>query len=155
MLGITRTSGTSQTGQRCLCTQHPAFFSRNRCPRRVQTVFIPALVIPALSDTMTSHCLGRKECTVVNAQWDRSIGENTGRIFLSFGGPVCANQISNCPLDRVLTYQILIYLLILQINKFQALLLGPDCSDCHGQYHRCLLHKQGGKSEIRLCTFLW
>ena len=36
------------------------------------------------------------------------------RLFLSFGGPVCADQISNCPLDRVLTYKNLIYLLNLQ-----------------------------------------
>ena len=33
------------------------------------------------------------------------------RLFLSFGGPVCADRISNCPLDRVLTYKNLIYLL--------------------------------------------
>ena len=27
-------------------------------------------------------------------------GGNTGRLFLAFGGPVCADRISNCPLDR-------------------------------------------------------
>ena len=46
---------------------------------------------------------------------DRPAGGNTGRLFLAFGGPVCADQISNCPLDRVLTYKNLIYLLNLQI----------------------------------------
>ena len=33
-----------------------------------------------------------------------------------FGGPVCAERISNCPLDRVLTYKNLIYLLNLQVK---------------------------------------
>ena len=45
---------------------------------------------------------------------DRPAGGNTGRLFLAFGGPVCADWISNCPLDRVLTYKNLIYLLNLQ-----------------------------------------
>ena len=45
---------------------------------------------------------------------DRPAGGNTGRLFLAFGGPVCADQISYCPLDRVLTYKNLIYLLNLQ-----------------------------------------
>ena len=43
--------------------------------------------------------------------WDRPAGGNSGRLFLAFGGPVCADRISNCPLDRVLTYKNLIYLL--------------------------------------------
>ena len=37
MLG--KTSDNSQTGQRCLCTQHPAFFPRTSWPRSVQTVW--------------------------------------------------------------------------------------------------------------------
>ena len=50
---------------------------------------------------------------LVNAQyWDRLAGGNTGRLFLAFGGPVCADWISNCPLDRVLTYKNLIYLIL-------------------------------------------
>ena len=67
---------------------------------------------------MTSGCLDRKE--VRGAIWgvhsttDRPAGGNTGRLFLAFGGPVCADRISNCPLDRVLTYKNLIYLLNLQ-----------------------------------------
>ena len=40
---------------------------------------------------------------------------STGRLFLLFGRPVCAHPISNCPLDRVLTYKNLIYLLNFQI----------------------------------------
>ena len=58
---------------------------------------------------MTSGCLDRKE--VRGAIWgvhsttDRPAGGNTGRLFLAFGGPVCADRISNCPLDRVLTYK--------------------------------------------------
>ena len=34
----------------------------------------------------------------------------TERLFLLFGLPVCAGQISNCPLGWVLTYKYLIYL---------------------------------------------
>ena len=38
---------------------------------------------------------------LANAQyWDRPAGGNTGRLFLAFGGPVCADRISYCPLDR-------------------------------------------------------
>ena len=40
--------------------------------------------------------------------WDRPAGGDTGRLFLAFGGPVCADRFSNCPLDRVLTYKNLI-----------------------------------------------
>ena len=55
---------------------------------------------------------------LANAQyWDRPAGGNTGRLFLAFGGPVCADRISYCPLDRVLTYKNLIYLLNLQIME--------------------------------------
>ena len=67
---------------------------------------------------MTSGCLDRKE--VRGAIWgvhsttDRPAGGNTGRLFLAFGGPVYADRISNCPLDRVLTYKNLTYLLNLQ-----------------------------------------
>ena len=48
--------------------------------------------------------------------WDQPAGGDTGRLFLVFGGPVCADRISNCPLDRVLTYKNLIYLLNLQVS---------------------------------------
>ena len=33
--------------------------------------------------------------------WDRPAGGDTGRLFLAFGGPVCVDRISNCPLDRM------------------------------------------------------
>ena len=49
---------------------------------------------------------------------DRPAGGNTGHRFLTFGGPVCADRNSICPLDRVLTYKNLIYLLILQFIHF-------------------------------------
>ena len=52
--------------------------------------------------------------------WDRPAGGNTGRLFLAFGGPVCADRFSNCPLDRVLTYKNLIYLLNLQFCRLQV-----------------------------------
>ena len=55
---------------------------------------------------------------LANAQyWDRPAGGNTGRLFLAFRGLVCADRFSNCPLDRVLTYKNLIYLLNLQIAE--------------------------------------
>ena len=67
---------------------------------------------------MTSGCLDRKEVRGailgVHSTTDRPAGGNTGRLFLAFDGPVCADRISNCPLDRVLTYKNLIYLLNLQ-----------------------------------------
>ena len=48
--------------------------------------------------------------------WDWPACENTGRLFLTFGGPVCADRISNCPLDRALTYKNLIYFLNFQLS---------------------------------------
>ena len=48
---------------------------------------------------------------------DRLAGGDTGRLFLTFGGPVSPTGVSNCPLDRVLTYKNLIYLLNLQFYK--------------------------------------
>ena len=46
---------------------------------------------------------------LANAQyWTGQAGGNTGCLFPKFGGPVCANWFSNCPLDRVLTYKNLI-----------------------------------------------
>ena len=53
--------------------------------------------------------------------WAGLAGGDTGRLFLMFGGPVCADRISYCPLDRVLTYKNLIYLLNLQICMFATL----------------------------------
>ena len=71
---------------------------------------------------MTSRCLDKRkydtpsgECTGAT---DRPAGGDTGRLFLTFGGPVCADRISYCPLDRVLTYKNLIYLLNLQVYQF-------------------------------------
>ena len=59
---------------------------------------------------------------LANAQyWDQPAGGNTGRLFLAFGGPVCADRFSNCPLDRVLTYKNLIYLLNLQLCFFKLI----------------------------------
>ena len=50
--------------------------------------------------------------------WAGLAGGDTGRLFLTFGGPVRADRISYCPLDRVLTYKNLIYLLNLQFCVF-------------------------------------
>ena len=92
---------------------------------------------------MTSGCLDRKE--VRGAIWgvhsttDRPAGGNTGRLFLAFGGPVCANRISNCPLDRVLTYKNLIYLLNLQINGFLKYVCFSAISTTNWQYLQSLV----------------
>ena len=50
----------------------------------------------------------------------RALCTHKRRLFLSFGGPVFADRISNCPWDRVLTYKNLIYLLNLQIAAMQG-----------------------------------
>ena len=69
---------------------------------------------------MTSRCLDRRKYDTPSGEYtsatDRLAGGNTGRLFLTFGGPVCADRISYCPLDRVLTYKNLIYLLNLQFS---------------------------------------
>ena len=68
---------------------------------------------------MTSLCLDWKEVRHATCTTDRPTGGNTGRLFLTFGGPVCADRISYCPLDRVLTYKNLIYLLNLQFSSIE------------------------------------
>ena len=85
---------------------------------------------------MTSGCLDRKEIRGaiwgVHSTTDRPAGGNTGRLFLAFGGPVCADRISNCPLDRVLTYKNFIYLLNLQFitSDKDAIFYGMCLSVC-------------------------
>ena len=59
--------------------------------------------------------------------WAGLAGGDTGRLFLTFGGPVRADRISYCPLDRVLTYKNLIYLLNLQIYGHYATLKPSNC----------------------------
>ena len=78
-------------------------------------------------DAMTSRCLDRKEVRHATLRAHTGTGTLVGalcthirRLFLSFGGPVCADRISNCPLDRVLTYKNLIYLLNLQFYLLLA-----------------------------------
>ena len=72
---------------------------------------------------MTSRCLHRKEVRHATLRAHTGTGTLVGalcthirQLFLSFGGPVCTDRISNCPLDRVLTYKNLIYLLNLQFH---------------------------------------
>ena len=55
--------------------------------------------------------LGLNQISKLRACWD------IRRLVLLFGRPVCVDRISNCPLDRVLTYKNLIYLLNLQISR--------------------------------------
>ena len=51
---------------------------------------------------------------------DRPTGGNTGRLLLAFGGPVCADRISNCPLDRMYKYIHIHFLLLLFLELFLA-----------------------------------
>ena len=72
----------------------------------------------SLYDVTLSRQEGSMMHHLASAQyWDRPAGGDTGRLFLVFGGPVCADRISNCPMDRVLTYKNLIYLLNLQFYE--------------------------------------
>ena len=74
---------------------------------------------------MMSRCLYRKEVRHASGECtstrDRLAGGDTGRLFLMFGRPVYADQNSICPVDRVLTYKNLIYLLNLQVSIKNAL----------------------------------
>ena len=74
---------------------------------------------------MTSRCLDRRKYDTPSGEYtgatDRLAGGNTGRLFLTFGGPVCVDRISYCPLDRVLTYKNLIYLLNLQFTPYSII----------------------------------
>ena len=98
---------------------------------------------------MMSGCLDRKE--VRGAIWgvhsttDRPASGNTGRLFLAFGGPVCADRISNCPLDRVLTYKNLIYLLNLQFCQ----LLEEHISSVGGKFQDKFGVNQGSYDQIQ------
>ena len=120
---------------------------------------------------MTSGCLDRKE--VRHAIWgvhsttDRPASGNTRRLFLTFGGPVCADRISNCPLDRVLTYKNLIYLLNLQFSKLKPYSMDTQdtpsrpryqltrCPNMFKQRKRChdvMLSRQEGSMMLHLTS---
>ena len=75
-------------------------------------------------DVTLSRQEGRTTRHLASAQhWAGLAGGDTGRLFLTFGGPVRADRISYCPLDRVLTYKNLIYLLNLQFCKLNTYLI--------------------------------
>ena len=110
---------------------------------------------------MTSGCLDRKE--VRGAIWgvhsttDRPAGGNTGRLFLTFGGPVCADWFSNCPLDRVLTYKNLIYLLNLQFSCVANIHVGTQMIHSFPQ-NTCSLSSvtlEGWSLVIKLNVFVF
>ena len=99
------------------------------------------------------------ECTSTT---DRLAGGDTGRLFLTFGGPVCADRISYCPLDRVLTYKNLIYLLNLQLSKVGNKNKRNTCasmlSTLAGRLHSHLMNEQDttgpGQSPAQDVSFL-
>ena len=57
--------------------------------------------------------------------WAGLADGNTGRLFLTFGGPVRADW-RYCPLDRVLTYKNLIYLFFLDFMHVQGYHMSPS-----------------------------
>ena len=74
MLGKTKTSDTSQTGQKCLCTQHPTSFPRTSWPRRVQTVWPQWLCQPwpqlwISPSILIGPCVRSQHCATY---WDRT-----------------------------------------------------------------------------------
>ena len=95
---------------------------------------------------------------LANAQyWDRPAGGNTGHLFLAFGGPVCADRFSNCPLDRVLTYKNLIYLLNLQfycVNTSYPMdnCFTGRCDWSHQTTEKAVLYKLPA-GPVTECTF--
>ena len=66
---------------------------------------------------MLSRQEGSTTRHMASAQYRTGLaGGDTGRLFLTFGRPVRTDRISNGPLDRILTYKNLIYLLNLQFR---------------------------------------
>ena len=77
---------------------------------------------PNEKDAMTSCCLDRKEAQCATwrvhngtDQLVRALCTHTRRLFQSFGGPVCADRISNCPLDRCINA--IIYQMLVAVHK--------------------------------------
>ena len=63
---------------------------------------------------------------------DRQAGGNTGRLFLTFGGLVCADRLSYCPLDRMykrnkISYFYVIYIVLKNNRKINPQHTNP-CS---------------------------
>ena len=88
MLGYIRTSDTSQTGLRCLCTPHPAFYPRTSWLRRAQIV-VALVVIPALAPTLDKSPKGDRSLCPVRAlryYLDRTsdLRQNKELAFFSF-----------------------------------------------------------------------
>ena len=72
MLGKTKKSDTSQTGQRCLCTQHPAF-SKNQLDKESPDS-VAAVVMPALAPTLDMSLKSDRSCVCSEhcaTYWDR------------------------------------------------------------------------------------
>ena len=80
--------------------------------------------------------------------WAGLAGGDTGRLFLTFGGPVRADRISYCPLDRVLTYKNLIYLLNLQIYNNIYGLIKVTGLDNRNKVFRFVLYDLYKRTEL-------
>ena len=82
MLGYIRTSDTSQTGPRCPCTPHPAFYPRTSWLRRVQIVWPQWSFQPWLPLWLRSLCPVRALCYYLDRTSDRR--QNKELVFVSF-----------------------------------------------------------------------
>ena len=84
MLGKTRTSDSSQIGQRYICTHHPAFFPRTSWPKRVQTVWPQWLYQPWLPlwISLIAPCLQSEHCATI---WTgpQTSGRRRNLVFIS------------------------------------------------------------------------
>ena len=88
MLGYIRTSDTSQTGLRCPCTPHPAFYPRTSWVRRVQIVW-PQWSYQPWPPTLDKSLKGdRSVCPVRALRYylDRTsdLRQNKELVFVSF-----------------------------------------------------------------------
>ena len=88
MLGYIRTSDTSQTGLRCLCTPHPASYPRTSWLRKGPDSVAP-VVIPALAPSLDRSLKGDRSLCPVRAlryYLDRTadLRQNKELVFVSF-----------------------------------------------------------------------
>ena len=70
MFGKRNTSDTSQTGERCLCTQHPSFFSKNQLAKEIPDSVAPVVMLalaPILDKCLKSDrsCVYRALCCLL------------------------------------------------------------------------------------------
>ena len=70
--------------------------------------------------------------------WDQLAGGYTGGLFLTFGGPVCADQISNCPLDRIRCINKIKVQFLKLVGLFPIFYVSLYCADLIGKLDLCI-----------------